>query len=151
MPLSQAPCAPHMCVCCVCAVQEAAAAMSHVTASAGDVQALQALMAQHYQSADELPSVLVVDPPRKGLDPAVLELLLLRPQQAVDEDGSSSSSEGTLGSAKRLVYLSCGFDALRRDADALLAGGWRVSAAQGFLFFPGTDTIETLVVFDRQE
>lgn len=147
---SHMPPAPRTCVCavCMCAVQEAAAAVSHVTASAGDVQALQALMTQQYRPADELPSVLVVDPPRKGLDPAVLELLLLPPQQA-DADGSSSSSEGTLGSVNRLVYLSCGFDALRRDVDALLAGGWRVSAAQGFLFFPGTDTIETLVVFDR--
>lgn len=139
-----------LCV-CVCVVQEAAAAVSHVTASAGDVAALQALITQQYQSADELPSVLVVDPPRKGLDPAVLDLLL---QADADNSSSSSSrsSEGTaLGSVKRLVYLSCGFDALRRDADALLAGGWRVSAAEGFLFFPGTDTIETLVVFDRQE
>jgi tRNA/tmRNA/rRNA uracil-C5-methylase (TrmA/RlmC/RlmD family) len=109
------------------------------------------------------PDVLVVDPPRKGLDAPLMALLT---QQAVVSSSSSSSSSSSgggggggssssssssvgLGSVKRLVYLSCGFDALRSDADALLAAGWRVCSAQGFLFFPGTDTIETLAVFER--
>jgi tRNA/tmRNA/rRNA uracil-C5-methylase (TrmA/RlmC/RlmD family) len=155
-----------LCFAVLCCVQEAAAAVSHVTASAGDAQALQSLLTQQYQSPNDLPTVLVVDPPRKGLDPALLELLLLPCPEAdsgsssSSNDSSSSSSSsssksssgdirGPLWSVRRLVYLSCGFEALQRDADALLAGGWRVSAAQGFLFFPGTDTIETLVVFDR--
>ena len=51
---------------------------------------------------------------------------------------------------KRLIYLSCGFKALMGDTDALLAAGWRLSSCQAYFFFPGTDSIETLAVFDRQ-
>jgi tRNA/tmRNA/rRNA uracil-C5-methylase (TrmA/RlmC/RlmD family) len=80
------------------------------------------------------PNVLLVDPPRKGLDTPVLALLMRR----------------GLGSVTRLVYLSCGFEALRRDADVLLGGGWRLASARAFLFFPGTDAVETLAVFDRE-
>jgi hypothetical protein len=35
------------------------------------------------------------------------------------------------------------------DTDALLAGGWKLSSCSAFFFFPGTDSIETLAVFDR--
>ena len=84
-----------------------------------------------------------------------------------------------------LIYLSCGFDALRRDCDALLAatrppgssgsdssfgggggydggycggpatataangGLWQLVEATAFLFFPGTDSLETLAIFKR--
>jgi tRNA/tmRNA/rRNA uracil-C5-methylase (TrmA/RlmC/RlmD family) len=47
------------------------------------------------------------------------------------------------------VYLSCGYAALERDAAALVAGGWRVAGAEAFTFFPGTDSLETLAVFER--
>jgi hypothetical protein len=51
---------------------------------------------------------------------------------------------------RRLVYLSCGWPALQRDAAALAAAGWVLAPpAHGFLFFPGTDALETLAVFDR--
>jgi 23S rRNA (uracil1939-C5)-methyltransferase len=53
------------------------------------------------------------------------------------------------GGPRRLVYLSCGYAALERDAAALVAGGWRVASAVAFVFFPGTDALETLAVFDR--
>ena len=35
------------------------------------------------------------------------------------------------------------------DTDVLLAAGWRLVSAEAFLFFPGTDSIETLAVFER--
>jgi hypothetical protein len=80
--------------------------------------------------------VLVVDPPRKGLGPEVTAALLR-------EDGP-----------RRLIYLSCGWRALKRDAAVLLGGGgpspWRLRSAKAFLFFPGTDAIETLCVFERR-
>jgi 23S rRNA (uracil1939-C5)-methyltransferase len=50
---------------------------------------------------------------------------------------------------KRLVYVSCGFEALKRDATALMAAGWKVTHAEGFVLFPGSDHLETLAVFDR--
>ena len=52
----------------------------------------------------------------------------------------------------RLVYLSCGFAAFQRDCDALVKSGeWRLTHAEGFNFFPGSDHVETLAVFDREE
>jgi tRNA/tmRNA/rRNA uracil-C5-methylase (TrmA/RlmC/RlmD family) len=141
-------------------MQDAASRVTHVTASAGDAAALKQLLAQHYgkhqtstptaaAAAAGPPDVLVVDPPRKGLDAPLMELLTQQAGGSSSSRNSSSRSSAGLGSVKRLVYLSCGFDALRSDADALLAAGWRVCSAQGFLFFPGTDTIETLAVFER--
>ena len=88
--------------------------------------------------------VLIVDPPRKGLDPLVLESLL------------SKDSEASLHSIERLCYVSCGFDALQRDLAALLEKDsssrnprWSLVHAEGFVFFPGSDHIETLVILDR--
>ena len=52
----------------------------------------------------------------------------------------------------RLIYLSCGFAAFQRDCDALVKSGeWRLTHAEGFNFFPGSDHVETLAVFDREE
>jgi tRNA/tmRNA/rRNA uracil-C5-methylase (TrmA/RlmC/RlmD family) len=136
--------------------QEAAAVVSHVTASAADAGALRKMLTQQYKpgkaaAAADLPDVLVVDPPRKGLDAALMHMLTQQSDKNSSSSSSSSSRGGSsLASVKRLVYLSCGFDALRADADVLLAAGWRVASAQGFLFFPGTDTIETLAVFERE-
>lgn len=48
--------------------------------------------------------VLIVDPPRKGLEPEVLQSLCDRKQSLTN-------------SVKRLIYVSCGFEALKRDAD----------------------------------
>lgn len=84
--------------------------------------------------------VLIVDPPRKGLEPEVLAHL----QDKRDEFA---------GSIKRLIYVSCGFDALKRDAMALLGpggGGWKLVHAEGFVLFPGSDHLETLAIFDRK-
>ena len=83
-------------------------------------------------------TVLIVDPPRKGLDPGVLQLL-----QGTHETASADELQ-------RLIYVSCGFDALERDTRALLASGrWRVKSADGFVLFPGSDHVESVVVFDR--
>jgi tRNA/tmRNA/rRNA uracil-C5-methylase (TrmA/RlmC/RlmD family) len=79
--------------------------------------------------------VVVCDPPRKGLEPALLRWLC--------------GGEPRAAGVRRLLYLSCGFPALRRDTGALLRSGrWRLAHAEAFLFFPGTDHIETLAVFD---
>jgi tRNA/tmRNA/rRNA uracil-C5-methylase (TrmA/RlmC/RlmD family) len=78
---------------------------------------------------------------RKGLDPQLLQLL-------TTPRNSSSSSSHPLPQLQRLIYLSCGFQALMGDTDALLTAGWRLSSCQAFFFFPGTDSIETLAVFD---
>ena len=65
----------------------------------------------------------VVDPPRKGLCADVLKALL-RPASK----------------PRRLVYVSCGFDALQRDLAALVAGRWRLDRVEGPYLFPGART-----------
>ena len=52
---------------------------------------------------------------------------------------------------RRLVYVSCGFDALQRDLAALAAGRWRLDRVEGHVLFPGADHVETLAVLDEGE
>lgn len=115
--------------------------------------------------------VIVVDPPRKGLEPQLVQTLCQlathtcegqQPLTDAPADGSAHSAEAlpkrpVRGAVQRLVYLSCGLDALMRDVRALLApseqldgeAAWSIASAEGFVFFPGTDSIETLVVLER--
>ena len=76
-------------------------------------------------------TVVIVDPPRKGLSSPVI--------QALEEHKQ----------IKDLFYVSCLFETLERDAKALLDKGFSISWARSYLFFPGTDQIETLVRFTR--
>ena len=76
--------------------------------------------------------VIIVDPPRKGLDGEVVNAL---------------NAHGTT-SHKVLVYVSCGFDAFQRDYKALVGSGrWNLEIAEGHVLFPGSDAIETLAIF----
>jgi len=50
---------------------------------------------------------------------------------------------------RRVIYVSCGFDALKRDAMGLLGAGWMLRHSEGFVLFPGSDHVETLAIFDR--
>lgn len=72
---------------------------------------------------------VIVDPPRKGLDPKTLAALATGP--------------------KTLAYISCGFPAFMRDAEVLLKQGWHMDYAAGYHFFPGSEHIETLCIFKR--
>ena len=85
--------------------------------------------------------VVVVDPPRKGLDPPVIEALC-------SDYGQQQQEE-----LQHLVYVSCGFDAFRRDYRALVehSGVWRLDRAEGHILFPGSDAIETLAFFTRNK
>jgi tRNA/tmRNA/rRNA uracil-C5-methylase (TrmA/RlmC/RlmD family) len=77
----------------------------------------------------ERAEVVIVDPPRKGLDDIVLQTLC------------------TEASTQFLVYVSCGFDAFQHDCNALLKSKWSLDHAEGYLLFPGSDAIETLAIF----
>ena len=51
---------------------------------------------------------------------------------------------------RTLVYVSCGFASFERDCDALVGSGqWTLKRAEGFNFFPGSNALETLAVFER--
>lgn len=98
--------------------------------------------------------VVCVDPPRKGLEPALLQALCESPvdkgggHDRSDSSAQSGAPDGGGCSAHTLVYLSCGYKALERDCAALLASGqWRLHHCEAFAFFPATDALETLAVF----
>jgi tRNA/tmRNA/rRNA uracil-C5-methylase (TrmA/RlmC/RlmD family) len=75
--------------------------------------------------------VVIVDPPRKGLEPALLAHLAARPPA-------------------RLLYLSCGLDSLLRDTEGLCAGGQlRLAGLHAWNLMPYTDHVETLAWFER--
>jgi len=74
--------------------------------------------------------VVIVDPPRKGLDAPVCAAL-------------------AAGRSDLLLYVSCGLDSLLRDAEVLAEGGWRPTAITAFDAFPYTEHVETLAVFAR--
>jgi len=76
--------------------------------------------------------VAIVDPPRKGLDEAVLSAL---------EKAQPSRP-------RRIVYVSCGFKAFQRDYRRLTAAGYAPKHVEGHVLFPGSDHIETLCIFD---
>ena len=74
---------------------------------------------------------VVVDPPRKGLEAALSDGLC------------------RWGGA-RLAYLSCGLDSFLRDSELLLASGrWRLARLEPYAFFPFTEHVETLALFER--
>lgn len=77
--------------------------------------------------------VVVVDPPRKGLEDSVLQALI------------------TFAEPKLLVYVSCGFQAFQRDSSRLLESEkWELNHAEGHIVFPGSDAIETVAFFTRK-
>lgn len=76
--------------------------------------------------------VIIVDPPRKGVEPKFLQAL-----------------EGVKSTAQ-LVYVSCGLQSFRRDAEALIRAGWCLKKGEGHLFFPGSDHIETVALFRKE-
>ena len=88
--------------------------------------------------------VLIVDPPRKGLDPAVIAALLGQ------SSGDMAQETGT--ELCRLIYVSCGYEALERDTRQLLdSKKWTLRSVDGFVLFPGSDHVETVAVFDRSQ
>lgn len=77
--------------------------------------------------------VVLVDPPRRGLDAQVLSALLDAPPS-------------------RLIYVSCGLDAFLREAEALLARGrLALRSLEIFSLFPYTEHVETLAAFERRD
>ena len=74
--------------------------------------------------------VVIVDPPRAGLDKKVLDAIL------------------NLG-PNMLAYISCDPSTLARDAARLIAGGYVLSNVTPFDLFPQTYHIESISIFER--
>jgi len=79
---------------------------------------------------DLRPDVIVADPPRAGLAPAVVDALVKM-------------------SAPRLVYASCDPATLARDIRRLLVAGYRLERVQPIDMFPQTFHIESVVLMSK--
>lgn len=79
---------------------------------------------------DDEPDVVVLDPPRAGLEP----------------DGATALAR--VG-ARRIVYLSCDPATLARDARVLAAEGYGLVRVRAFDLFPQTAHVETLAEMER--
>ncbi|KAL2505380.1 S-adenosyl-L-methionine-dependent methyltransferase superfamily protein [Abeliophyllum distichum] len=121
--------------------------------------------------------VVVVDPPRKGLDLSLLDTLrslsslelksnlpestsakaknekrpwVLRERETSVQVKSSTVQEESRSLPETLIYISCGWDSFKEDCMSLLSSkAWYLDKAHGFNFFPGTQSIEILAVFKR--
>jgi tRNA/tmRNA/rRNA uracil-C5-methylase (TrmA/RlmC/RlmD family) len=83
-------------------------------------------------AAVEGADVVIVDPPRKGLDAPLAAALGRAPPE-------------------RLVYVSCGLDSLVRDVATLTSGTrLRLSGLEAFDQMPYTDHVETVARFERR-
>ncbi|MBO4479564.1 MAG: 23S rRNA (uracil(1939)-C(5))-methyltransferase RlmD, partial [Clostridia bacterium] len=79
---------------------------------------------------DKKDYVLVVDPPRAGLDKTVIDTILKNPPE-------------------RIVYVSCSPATLTRDI-ALLKDAFHLDGVTLYDMFPQTPHVETLCVLQKQ-
>jgi tRNA/tmRNA/rRNA uracil-C5-methylase (TrmA/RlmC/RlmD family) len=76
-------------------------------------------------------TVVIADPPRKGLDQELIRQLADNPPD-------------------RFLYVSCGLDSFLNDTQHLLAGGkMRLAALDAFNLMPFTEHVETVARFER--
>jgi 23S rRNA (uracil1939-C5)-methyltransferase len=76
------------------------------------------------------PDVVVVDPPRGGLHPDVVDALAAR-------------------LPRRVVYVSCNLQSGARDAARLLAAGWSLTRVRPIDLFPHTPHLECVLTLGR--
>ncbi len=95
----------------------------------GNVELYEGLAEEILPALTTYADVVIVDPPRAGLDVAVLDALLkLKPET--------------------LAYVSCDPSTLARDAARLMAGGYRLKQVTPFDLFPQTFHIESISIFE---
>ena len=75
--------------------------------------------------------VIVVDPPRKGLSPDVIDAMAVM-------------------SPRRIVYVSCDPATLARDVKLLSEKGYTLQSAEAVDMFPRTFHVETVVSLSRK-
>ena len=76
------------------------------------------------------PDAMVIDPPRKGCDPAALQAILV-------------------SGVPRLIYISCDPATLARDCKLLAQGGLYPRQVQPVDMFPHTGHVETVVLLSK--
>ena len=77
------------------------------------------------------PDVVILDPPRKGCTPEVVEFLAKR-------------------NIKRIVYVSCDADTLARDCKMFANLGYTIGNVDPVDMFPRTGHVESVVCLTRK-
>ena len=88
------------------------------------------VLPEQYEKNHIAADVIVVDPPRKGLEQAVMDTMLKM-------------------APRRIVYVSCNPATLARDLKYLIAGGYRLKKVRCFDMFPHASHIETIVLLQK--
>lgn len=90
------------------------------------------VLPQKYKEDGVYADVIVVDPPRKGCDEALLETMVQM-------------------SPKRIVYVSCDSATLARDLRYLCEKGYELGGVQPVDLFPHTTHVETCVLLSHKK
>ncbi|MDN5317299.1 MAG: rRNA (uracil1939-C5)-methyltransferase, partial [Thermoanaerobacterium sp.] len=98
--------------------------LNNIQFIAGDV-------AQRIREIDEKPDVVVLDPPRPGVNPkAVMDIIKLNPE--------------------KIIYVSCNPVSLARDLKMLTERQYKVEKVKCVDMFPHTYHVETVVLIERK-
>ena len=87
---------------------------------------------QKAAAKNEVPEVVIMDPPRAGSDEAFLSALVY-------------------ASPKKVVYISCNPETQARDVRYLTKHGYKITKMQPVDLFPNTDHVETVVLLSRKD
>ena len=90
------------------------------------------VLPEYYQKHGGYADVVVVDPPRKGCDVALLDTIVkMQPE--------------------KMVYVSCDSATLARDIRYMSEHGYRLLKVQPVDMFPHTDAVETVVLLSHKK
>lgn len=81
------------------------------------------------QNREFKPDLVIVDPPRRGMDEAIDDLISLDPDN--------------------ILYISCDPNTLARDIRSLVDAGYKLDRLQGYDFFPQTYHVESLALLSK--
>ena len=99
---------------------------------AGDAKDIESLFASVEAKHGALsPDVVILDPPRKGCTPEVIEYLAAR-------------------NIERIVYVSCDADTLARDCKIFANLGYKIGVVDPVDMFPRTGHVESVVCLERR-
>ena len=117
----------------VIAIEESSSAIKDASYNVSDLHNLKLMRGRVEQvllNLDEIPDVVILDPPRSGCHPSVLESL-------------DSLSPG------RIAYVSCDPNTLCRDLDQLIKFGFLIQNIQPIDLFPHTHHVECIAFLTR--
>ena len=86
---------------------------------------------QKAAAKNEVPEVVIMDPPRAGSDEAFLSALVY-------------------ASPKKVVYISCNPETQARDVRYLMKHGYKITNMQPVDLFPNTDHVENICCLERK-